>query len=269
MFFTNKQKTITYKSSGSGDKILSYHPLQGMNGFAETHINFFDCATLFSDFWKKNSDLKVDFVFSSFVDQTKVIFHYHSGDDENKLAIFQQHALRYFGSNPLVSSIVFKNSIVEVYMVFENVWLQAYKNFQSVSHCQPWDIWLLWPWADYVSFSNQHIREWQGFFQSTFHQDHVRGTKPKHQSRLPSRAANGCPFRQGWQCHGLSVWLTSWGSLEKGSHGFSLRHDQLRRQIDLDWKSDLCQKLLCSFCQFHQLKEYKKCSYFVLKFENW
>jgi hypothetical protein len=92
-----------------------------MNGFAENHIKFFDCATLFADFWKKNSDLTVDFVFSSFVDQTKVVFHYHSGDNENKLAIFQQHALRYFGSNPLVSSIVFKNCIVEVYMVFENV----------------------------------------------------------------------------------------------------------------------------------------------------
>jgi hypothetical protein len=43
--------------------------------------------------------------------------------------------LRYFESNPLVSSIVFKHCVVEVYMVFENVWLQAYKNCQSVSHC--------------------------------------------------------------------------------------------------------------------------------------
>ena len=92
-----------------------------MNGFAENHIKFFDCATLFADFWKKNSDLTVDFVFSSFVDQTKVVFQYHSGANEKNLALFQQHALRYFQTKPLVSSIVFKNSLVEVYMVFENV----------------------------------------------------------------------------------------------------------------------------------------------------
>jgi hypothetical protein len=91
-----------------------------MNGLVENQIKFFDCVTLFADFWKKNSHLEVDLVLSSLPDHTKVVFRYPA-ENEDEVAVFQQHALRYFKSNRLVSSIVFKQLMLEVFMDSQDV----------------------------------------------------------------------------------------------------------------------------------------------------
>lgn len=89
-----------------------------MNGFAEKHIKFFDSIVLFVDYWKKNSNLTVDFVFQSLPDQSKAVFKFSANNPEDQLALFRHHVLRHFGSMPDTTTIVFTSpNIIEVLMV--------------------------------------------------------------------------------------------------------------------------------------------------------
>lgn len=91
-----------------------------MNNFAEKHLKFFDAVVLFADFWEKNSQLKMDFVLTSSEEASKVVFTFLEDNDE-QLALFQQHVLRHFFRTKLVSAIsYFHPNIIELKMIEEN-----------------------------------------------------------------------------------------------------------------------------------------------------
>ena len=87
-----------------------------MNGFAEKHLKFFDSIVLFADYWKKNSDLTIDFVLSSSEETSKVVFSFRD-EDENQLYLFHHHVLRHFFPSNLVSKITFlQPNVIELIM---------------------------------------------------------------------------------------------------------------------------------------------------------
>lgn len=86
-----------------------------MNRLVENHLKFFDSVSLFADFWLKNSDLSIDFVFSSLPNQTKAILKFPV-DNKEQLSLFKQHVLRHFELKKLGSPIIFSTKCIELYM---------------------------------------------------------------------------------------------------------------------------------------------------------
>lgn len=87
-----------------------------MDGFAEKHLQFFDSIVLFADYWKKNSNLSIDFSLTSSEETSKAIFSFHD-EDKNQLTLFHHHVLKHFFPSALVSRIVFiQPNVVELLM---------------------------------------------------------------------------------------------------------------------------------------------------------
>ena len=86
-----------------------------MENFVSHHLYFFDSITLFVDYWRKNSDLELDFVFSCFRGETKAVIKFHR-NNEDHLAVFKQHLLRHFDINQASDKIVFSGDTVEIFM---------------------------------------------------------------------------------------------------------------------------------------------------------
>lgn len=77
-----------------------------MNGFAEEHLKFFDSVVLFADFWKRSSNLTIDFTLTSSEETSKVVFLFED-EDKNETNLFFHHVLRHFFPSNLVSKISF------------------------------------------------------------------------------------------------------------------------------------------------------------------
>lgn len=94
---------------------LSVIILPSMENFVSHHLCFFDSITLFVDYWRKNSDLELDFVFSCFRGETKAVIKFHR-QNEDHLAVFKQHLLRHFDINQASDKIIFSGETVEIFM---------------------------------------------------------------------------------------------------------------------------------------------------------